>query len=94
MLGQLGAQRRLDHPARELREQSARSGDPLGLQALQRVLELRRRQQSREPFTGRFNGTLVNPGAKTITIMIDLCFVVTVAFPGPKGSVGHPDLTT
>jgi hypothetical protein len=43
-LGQLRAQRRLDHPARELREQPARAGDLLGLQAPEGLLELVRGQ--------------------------------------------------
>src|SRR4051812_49257632 len=37
--GQLGTERGLDHPARELGQQPARPGDLLRLEALQRVLE-------------------------------------------------------
>ena len=49
MLGQLGAERGLDHPPRELGEQATRPGDLLRVEALQRVLELIPRQQAGEP---------------------------------------------
>lgn len=49
VLVQLRSQRRLDHPARELRNQAAGAGDLLGLKALQRLLELLGRQQAGEP---------------------------------------------
>jgi hypothetical protein len=39
MLGQFGTQRGLDHAARELGQQSARTGDLLRPQALQRALQ-------------------------------------------------------
>ncbi len=48
MLGQLRPERRLDHPARQLRQNTARSGDLLRLKALQRLLELVRGQQAHE----------------------------------------------
>ena len=49
VLGQLGAQRGLDHPARQLREQAARAGNLLGLKAVQCVLQLLGGQQSGQP---------------------------------------------
>jgi hypothetical protein len=45
-MAQLSAQCRLEHPAHELGDQSARTGDLLRRQTLQRVLEGVRRQQS------------------------------------------------
>jgi len=52
-LGKLGAQRGLDHPAGQLRQQAARAGDLLGLKALQRVLQRPGRQQPGEPVDRR-----------------------------------------
>jgi hypothetical protein len=49
VLGQLGTQRRLDHPAGQLRQHAARPDDLFRRQAPQRVLELSRRQQPGEP---------------------------------------------
>jgi hypothetical protein len=49
MAGQLGPQRGLDHPARELRQQPARARDLLRLEPLERVLERLGGQQLGEP---------------------------------------------
>src|SRR3954454_7831773 len=53
MTGQLGPQRRLDHPARELADQPARAGDPLQLDALERLVERVTRKQLVEAVTHR-----------------------------------------
>src|SRR4051794_17662368 len=53
MTGQLGPQRRLDHPARELADQPARAGDPLQLDALERLVERVTRKQLVEALTHR-----------------------------------------
>jgi hypothetical protein len=49
MVGRLGAQPRLDGPAGPLRQQAAGSGDLLGRQTLQGVLQLAGGQQAGEP---------------------------------------------
>jgi len=49
VLGQLGAQRGLDHPARQLGHQPPRAGDLIRPEALQRVLQRIVGQQPREP---------------------------------------------
>jgi hypothetical protein len=62
MLGQLGAERRLDHSARELRQQAARPRDVIGIEALQRVLERVRRQELGEPVDRRLRRPLRSVG--------------------------------
>ena len=68
MLGQLGAQRGLDHPARELREQPTRTGDLVRIQALERVLQRIARQQAREAIASVLDGTLITDGASEISL--------------------------
>jgi hypothetical protein len=46
VLGQLGAQRGLDHATGELAKHPARTGDLIGVKALQRLLELVAGQQT------------------------------------------------
>jgi hypothetical protein len=64
MLGQLGAQRRLEHPASEPRDQPTRAGDLLRRQTGQRVLQRLRRQQPREPVDDLLTGTLGHRGTR------------------------------
>jgi hypothetical protein len=61
-LGQLGPQRPLDDPARQLRQQTARAGDLLGLKPLQRLLELLARQQTGQAIRLLLGGTLSDGG--------------------------------
>ena len=49
MLGQLGAERRLDHPPGQLRDEATGPRDLVGLKALQGVLERLSGQQTSEP---------------------------------------------
>src|SRR4051812_1292028 len=67
MRGQLSAQRRLEHPPGELRDQPARPRDLLRPQSRQRVLQRVRRQQPREPISHLLRGTLVNGGPRRLT---------------------------
>ena len=68
VLGQLGAQRRLDHPARQLREQPAGPGDVFGLKALQCVLKRLGRKQAGEPVDRRLRLTRRVVGALRISL--------------------------
>src|SRR3954447_11308026 len=65
--GQLGTERGLDHPARELGQEPARPGDLLRLEALQRVLERVLGQQARKPIPSPLNRTLVRRRARRIS---------------------------
>jgi hypothetical protein len=67
VLGQLGAQRRLQHPAGELAHQPTRPSDLLRPQSLQRILERVVGQQAREPIPDLLNRTLVIGGTRRIS---------------------------
>src|SRR5215210_7866959 len=62
--GQLGTQRRLEHPAGELAHQAARPGDLLGPKPLQRVVKGVVGQQPREAIANLLNRTLVSGGPR------------------------------
>src|SRR3954470_1310054 len=66
MPGQLGPQRRLDHPARELADQPARAGDPLQLDALERLVERVTRKQLVEALTHRLGQIARRPQRLTL----------------------------
>src|SRR4051794_41308274 len=66
MTGQLGPQRRLDHPARELADQPARAGDPLQLDALERLVERVTRKQLVEALTHRLGQIARRPQRLTL----------------------------
>jgi hypothetical protein len=68
VLGQLGAQRRLDDPAGELRQQAARARDLLGLKPLQRLLELLARQQTGQAIGQLLGGTLSDDGRRALSL--------------------------
>ena len=75
VLGQLGAQRRLQHPARELAHQPARPGDLLRPEPLQRVLQRVLGQQPREPIPNLLNRTLGHRGTRR-SIPLNLDFLL------------------
>src|SRR5215210_7089407 len=64
VLGQLRPQSGLDHAARQLAQQPARTSDLVGLKAPQRILERLFGQQAREPIARPLNSTLVSDGAR------------------------------
>ena len=82
MLGQLGAQRRLDHPAGELRHQPAGTGDLVRLESVQRVLQRVVGQQPREPIARLINRTLLHRGTRRL-IPFDLGFLAGHGWPFP-----------
>jgi hypothetical protein len=68
LLGQLRPQRRLDHAARQLREQTPGTGDLLRPQSLQGVLQRVTRQQPRQPIAHVLNGTIRPPRPRRVTL--------------------------
>jgi hypothetical protein len=90
MLAQLGAQRGLHHPARELRDQPARTGDLLRRQPRQRLIERVGGQQPRKPIQGSLTGTLNQRAARRAThIRLDFLLgheAPSSAPPGPRRS--------
>ena len=68
VLRQLGAQRRLDHATRELREQPAGPGDLLGLESRQGVLKRVGRQQRGQPVEHLLTGTLRPPRPRRLKL--------------------------
>ena len=78
VLGQLGAQRGLDHPARELRQQPARAGDLLRAQGPSA------RPRARRPATGRRAGRQRSAGAPAAdslpggAVAVDSVFCVVI----------------
>jgi hypothetical protein len=84
VLGQLGAQRRLDHSAGEPRHQAARPHHLLGLEPLRRPFKLLGRQPGGpvDDLLGRAAGARTAPAPRPV----DLCR------PGPEGQAIRPEL--
>jgi hypothetical protein len=74
VLGELGAQRRLDHAAGELREQAARASDLLRLETFQRLLELLAQQQAGQAIRHLPGRTLSDGGRRGLSLSMDFVF--------------------
>ena len=93
VLGQLGAQRGLDHTAGELRDQPARTGDLIGLKALQRVLQSVGGQQPLQPLARVIDGTLGPHRARRVTLTRDFLLGRHGCLSRPRRADRSPDPT-
>ncbi len=85
MVCQLALQSRLDHPARELRQQAAGARYLLRVKALQRVRELVRGQQARKPVHGVLRWLLAHESRFWRVLRLD-----AHGGPLPAAPVGNP----
>jgi hypothetical protein len=98
MLGQLGAERGLDHPAGQLGHQPARGGHLVGLETLERPLELllgnsptrRSGDLLRRPAASVLAARSARPGVRGLRGHRE---GVLSGPPAGTSQVGHPDLT-
>ena len=88
MLGQLGAQRGLDHSAGELRQKAARAGDLLRFEPLHHVLERLGRQQPRETVDDFSGGPDAASGAGRLDFV--LCVLIEGVLSGPPAGSEPP----
>jgi len=82
MLGQLGAQRRLDHAPGKLGNQPTGPGDLVRIEPLQRVLQRIIGQQPREPIASLLDSTLCDHGTRRL-IPPDIGFLCRHGWPFP-----------